>query len=115
MAKKRIEKPKRKPTKRQLSRWQKQKRRQRLIVSIGTSVVIIALGLLVAGIYFQWYLPQEKPFKETVVEVNDTLLLECSPLLDIDPEKRTQKLYLDLSHFGSRHCVFPLLKKKRKQ
>ncbi|UCG54072.1 MAG: peptidylprolyl isomerase [Dehalococcoidia bacterium] len=72
MAKNIIEKPKRKPTKRQLSRWQKQKRRQRLIVGIGTSVVIIALSLVVVGVYFQWYVPQEKPFKETVVEVNDT-------------------------------------------
>ncbi|UCE98131.1 MAG: peptidylprolyl isomerase [Dehalococcoidia bacterium] len=73
MVKKRIEKPKRTPTKRQLSRWQKQKRRQRLIIGFGTSVVIMALGLLIAVIYFQWYVPQEKPFKETVIEVNDTL------------------------------------------
>ncbi len=73
MVKKRIEKPKRTPTKRQLSRWQKQKRRQKLIISVGTSVVIIALSLLITGIYFQWYVPQEKPFKETVIEVNDTL------------------------------------------
>ncbi|MFH1662659.1 MAG: peptidylprolyl isomerase [Chloroflexota bacterium] len=73
MAKKnKVEKPKHKPTKRQLSRWQKQKRRQRFIIGIGTSVIIVALGLLFAGIYYQWYVPQLKPFKETIVEVNDT-------------------------------------------
>ncbi len=70
--KKNIERPKRKPTKRQLSRWQKQKRRQRFIIGIGISVIIAALGLVWAGIYYQWYVPQEKPFKETVIEVNDT-------------------------------------------
>lgn len=70
--KKKIERPKRKPTKRQLSRWQKQKRRQRFIIGIGISVIIAALGLVWAGIYNQWYVPQEKPLKETVIEVNDT-------------------------------------------
>jgi parvulin-like peptidyl-prolyl isomerase len=70
--KKKIERPKRKSTKRQLSRWQKQKRRQRFIIGVGISVIIVALGLVGAGIYYQWYVPQEKPFKETVLEVNDT-------------------------------------------
>jgi parvulin-like peptidyl-prolyl isomerase len=31
-----------------------------------------ALGLVSAGIYYQWYVPQSKPFKEIVIEVNDT-------------------------------------------
>lgn len=70
--KKKIERPKRKPTKRQLSHWQKQKRRQRFIIGIGISVIIAALGLVGTGIYYQWYVPQEKPLKETVIEVNDT-------------------------------------------
>jgi len=70
--KKKIERPKHKPTRRQLSHWQKQKRRQRFIIGIGISVIIAALGLVGAGIYYQWYVPQEKPYKETVVEVNDT-------------------------------------------
>ena len=72
MAKERVEKPKHKPTKRQLSRWQRQKRRQRIILGIGISVVIAALGLVTAGVYFQWYLPEVRPFRETVIEVNDT-------------------------------------------
>jgi len=71
LAKKKIEKPKHKPTRRQLSRWQKQKRRQRFIIGFGVSVVLIALGLVWAGIYYQWYVPQEKPLKETVAKVNE--------------------------------------------
>jgi len=72
--KKTAERPKHKPTKRQLSRWQKQKRRQRFIIGIGTSVIVVALALVIAGIYNQWYIPQSKPLKETVVEVNDVRL-----------------------------------------
>lgn len=70
--KKKIERPKHKPTKRQLSRWQKQKRRQKFIIGIGTSVIVVVLGLVIAGVYSQWYVPQVKPLKETVIEVNDT-------------------------------------------
>ncbi len=70
--KKKIERPKGKLTKRQLSSWQKQKRRQRLIVGIGISVVIAALALVSSGIYYQWYLPKVKPLSETVIEVNGT-------------------------------------------
>lgn len=72
MAKKKAEKPKGKPTKRQLSRWQQQKRRQRIIISIGISVIAVVAGLIVAGIYYGWYLPEQKPLKQTVIEVNGT-------------------------------------------
>ncbi len=72
MAKKKVERPKGKPTKRQLSRWQQQKRRQRVIISIGVSVIAVAVGLVVAGIYYGWYLPEQKPLKQTVIEVNGT-------------------------------------------
>lgn len=70
--KKKIEKPKHKPTRRQLSRWQKQKRRQRFIIGIGVSVILVALGLVWAGVYYQWYVPQQKPYQETVIEVNNS-------------------------------------------
>lgn len=72
MAKKKIEKPKGKPTKRQLSRWQRQKKRQRTIISIGISVFAVVAGLIVAGFYFGWYLTEYKPLKQTVIEVNGT-------------------------------------------
>ena len=69
--KKKIERPKHKPTKRQLSHWQKQKRRQRIILGIGVSILLAVIGFVWAGVYYQWYVPNVKPMKETVVEVND--------------------------------------------
>lgn len=104
--KKKIEKPKHKPTRRQLSRWQKQKRRQRLIIGIGASVILVALGLVSAGIYYQWYVPQEKPLKEIVIEVNDTSFdmayyidalkfqLGGVPLQDVPSQQK--QVYLDI-------------------
>ena len=72
MAKKKIAKPKGKFTKRQLSQWQRQERRQRIIISIGISVLAVVTGLVIAGIYFGWYLAEYKPLKQTVIEVNST-------------------------------------------
>ncbi len=72
MAKKKVAKPKHVVTKRQLSRWQRQKRRQRLIRGLGISIIIAVVGLVSAGIYYQWYLPEYKPLRQTVIEVNDT-------------------------------------------
>jgi len=70
--KKKIEKPKRKLTRRQLSHWQKQKRRQRFILGLGISVIIAVVGIVSAGFYYQWYIPKVKPLSEIVIEVNDT-------------------------------------------
>ena len=70
MSKKKIEKPKGKLTRRQLSRWQQQKRRQRIILFSGISVLLAVFGLIFFGLYFQWYLPEVKPLGETVLEVN---------------------------------------------
>ncbi len=72
MAKKKVEKPRREPTKRQLSRWQQQKRRQRFIFTIGISIIVVVLGFIGAGVYYQWYIPEYKMRHETVIEVNDT-------------------------------------------
>jgi len=72
LAKKKVEKPRREPTKRQLSRWQQQKRRQRFIFTIGMAIIVVVLGLLGTGVYYQWYLPEYKIRHETVVEVNGT-------------------------------------------
>jgi parvulin-like peptidyl-prolyl isomerase len=72
LAKKQVEKPRREPTKRQLSRWQQQKRRQRFIFTIGISIVVVVLGFIGAGFYYQWYVPEYKVRHETVIEVNDT-------------------------------------------
>jgi len=72
LAKKSVVKPKRTPTKRQLSHWKRQQRRRRIILTLGISVIVVVLGLVTAGLYYQWYLPEVKPLKETVLEVNDT-------------------------------------------
>jgi len=72
LAKEKAEKPRRELTKRQLSRWQQQERRRRFIFTIGISIVIVVLGVIGAGVYYQWYVPEYKPLGEIVIEVNDT-------------------------------------------
>ena len=69
MAKKRkIEKPRREFTRHQLSQWQRQKRRQRIVFGIGISIIVAVLGILGAG----WYINQYQPLQQTVIRVNDT-------------------------------------------
>ncbi|HEY51654.1 MAG TPA: hypothetical protein G4O20_07620 [Dehalococcoidia bacterium] len=68
MAKKKPEKPQRILTPRQISRWEQQKRRQRIILITGISVIVLALAIVVVG----WYLGQYKPLQETVIKVNET-------------------------------------------
>ena len=64
---KRVE-PKREMTKRQLSGWQKQKQRQRLIFNI--AVFVVAAVFLLVGL--GWYFTEYRPRQETVLIVNDT-------------------------------------------
>jgi len=68
LAKKKIEKPKRVVTKYQLSRWQRQKKRQRLILIAGISVIAAVAGVIGGG----WYTKEYQPLQETVIRVNDT-------------------------------------------
>ena len=68
MTKKKVEKPRREVTKRQLSQWQRQKRRQRLILGSGIFIIVAALSVAVAG----WYIGQYKPMHEIIIRVNDT-------------------------------------------
>jgi parvulin-like peptidyl-prolyl isomerase len=72
LAKKKAEKHKRELTKRQLSRWQQQKRRQRFILGSGILIIVAVLGVVGSGVYNQWYVLEYKPLRETVIEVNDT-------------------------------------------
>jgi len=72
LAKKKLEKPKRELTRRQLSHWQRQRRRQRIILGFGALIIVSVLGLVGAGFYYQWYLPEYKPLHQTVIEVNST-------------------------------------------
>ena len=66
--KRKAEKPKREVTKHQLSQWQKQQRRHRLILILGISVIATVLGVVGRG----WYIDQYLPLQETVIRVNDT-------------------------------------------
>lgn len=68
MTKKKQQKPKREVTKRQLSRWQQQKKRQRLILGVGIFIIVAALVTIVTG----WYTTQYRPMHKTIVTVNDT-------------------------------------------
>ncbi|MFC1897030.1 peptidylprolyl isomerase [Chloroflexota bacterium] len=68
MAKKRLGKPKREVTKRQLSHWQQQRKRQRVILGLGTFIVATVLVIMGAG----WYISYYQPLHQTVIRVNKT-------------------------------------------
>jgi len=68
LAKKKVEKPKREVTKRQLSHWQQQKKRQRIILGLGSFVVAVVLVVIGVGWYFGYY----QPLHQTVISVNNT-------------------------------------------
>lgn len=61
---------KRAPTKRQLSRWQRQKRIQRIILIAGSAFFAIIL----AFIGFGYYDDQVKPLNQPVIKVNDSVI-----------------------------------------
>ncbi len=67
MTKKR-EKPARVFTRRQLSRWQREKKRQRIIFSTGIFIIVAVLCIVGIG----WYINQYRPLHQTVIRVNDT-------------------------------------------
>ena len=58
------------PTKRQLTRWQKQKRQQKIIFGIGAVIVAAIVILVGSGVYFGWYVPVQLPLRDVVLEVN---------------------------------------------
>ncbi len=66
MAKQKVEKPRREVTRRQLSHWQQQKKRQRIILSLGSFVVAVVLVIIGVGWYFGYY----QPLHQVVVKVN---------------------------------------------
>jgi len=68
LAKKKVEKPRREVTKRQLSRSQRQQKRQRLVFGVGIFIIVAVLGIIGGG----WYITQYRPLHETVIRVNET-------------------------------------------
>ena len=68
MAKKKTEKTPRPPTKKQITQWQKQERRQRLIFWSGVFVVATAILLMSVG----WYFSHFRLMQEVVLKVDGT-------------------------------------------
>ncbi len=66
--KKKAKKTPREITKRQLSHWQQQKKRQRIIFSIGISIIAVVLLIVMVG----WYSGEYRPLHQTAIRVNDT-------------------------------------------
>jgi parvulin-like peptidyl-prolyl isomerase len=60
---------KRPPTKRQLSRWQRQQRIQRIIIIVGA----VFFALVVGFISYGYYNEQVKPLHQPVVKINNTV------------------------------------------
>jgi hypothetical protein len=56
------------PTKRQLSRWEKQKKQSRIIIICAVAIVVAAVGLIVGGYYWEQVMPNQA----VVIKVNDT-------------------------------------------
>ena len=67
MAKKSREKPRREVTRRQLARWQQQRRRQRILFGVGVFIIAAALIIVSTG----WYISQYRPLHQIVLKVND--------------------------------------------
>jgi parvulin-like peptidyl-prolyl isomerase len=65
---KKVPKPKREVTKRQLARWQREDRRQRIIRALGIFAIIAVLAVVVVG----WYIDLYRPGHQTVITVNNT-------------------------------------------
>ncbi|MDD5082574.1 MAG: peptidylprolyl isomerase [Dehalococcoidales bacterium] len=65
---KKVSKPVRETTKRQVSQWQQQAKRQRLVILIGIAIVVLVVGLVGAG----WYVSDYKPSQQVAVSVNGT-------------------------------------------
>jgi len=68
LAKKKRKKTQHILTPHQISHWEQQKKRQRVIFIMGTFIIVLVLAVVGTG----WYLAQYKPLRETAIKVNDT-------------------------------------------
>ena len=68
MPKKKVNQPQREMTKRQLSHWQRENRRQRIILLSGIILIVAILAVVGTGLFMNQY----KPYHVTVVKVEDT-------------------------------------------
>ncbi len=68
MAKKKPEKPQRVFTRHQISHYQQQKKKQRIILGLGITIVTAVILIMGAG----WFVSQYQPMHEKAITVNDT-------------------------------------------
>jgi len=68
LAKKKEKKPARVVTRRQLSRWQQEKKRHNIILASGVFIILSVLVTVGAG----WYIGEYRPLHQTIIAVNDT-------------------------------------------
>ncbi|MBN1366769.1 MAG: peptidylprolyl isomerase [Dehalococcoidales bacterium] len=66
MSKKQIEKMQKEYTKPQLSRWQQQKKRQRIIMFSGIALIAV----VIIGLFTAWFMEEQWPYYKTVINVN---------------------------------------------
>ena len=68
MPKKKVTQPKREMTQRQLSRWQMENRRQKIILLAGVILIVAILAVVGTGLFMNQY----QPYHVTVVKVGET-------------------------------------------
>jgi parvulin-like peptidyl-prolyl isomerase len=68
LPKKKVNQPQREMTRRQLSHWQRENRRQRIILLSGIILIVAILAVVGTGLFMNQY----KPYHVTVVKVEDT-------------------------------------------
>ena len=66
---KKTEKPKREVTRRQLSHWQKQKKRERIIIALGIFVIVTVIVVTGVGLYFS-----ANYLSDTITNLNTLIL-----------------------------------------
>ena len=75
MAKKRIEKPQRELTHRQLTHWQKQQRLQRIVLITGIVLIVAIIAVIGTGLYFAKIKPAQelsKKLQQVVLKIDNT-------------------------------------------
>jgi hypothetical protein len=77
-------------TSRQLTRKEREKKTQKIVIIISSVVLLVAIAMAVYGFYDSQY----KPYHETLIEVNDTKV-------DMDYYLTTMKMYLNRSEAGN--------------
>jgi len=68
LPKKKVTQPKREMTQRQLSRWQMENRRQKIILLAGVILIVAILAVVGTGLFMNQY----QPYHVTVVKVGET-------------------------------------------